>query len=864
MSRLLLAACATSALFLAGCPAAPSSPDAGPLPSADAAAAGPDASAPGADAADTRPGSLTGKVEIFGRTDHSGAKVDVEGAALSATTAADGTFSLPGLLPGAHVLVASLDGYEPERRDVVVDPGASGSVAKITLRIAKLVNARTDVLPLGMLPGGSAFLYLAAFDPALGSGELHVFEPGTGDTKLADRVPNSGVLVNVNNPRLLAYASDLAYLSGMAKLAVYDFETHTSRTISESMFMGSVGFSPDGALLIGLADYDGQKGEGMLLAYSSDDAAVKAIAESVSPMGLQWGEDGRRLAFFKAFDAQAMSGDLHVWDRETGVVTQAVQGASFNGLMPAKDLSSVLYRTDADGVSGIGTLWLRKLSEPAATKLGEAACSNVKVTLDGKHVVFASGCAVDESFNQAGSLTVLDFATGLATPLAAGVGPDLVFYDAAETRLAYVANIDPTLGVVGTLGVWDLANGQGQSGLAANATRLNFGADGSKLTLITDMDADTRRGNLAVYDFATAELRQLATDANGYPVEVSPDGAHVLYLTGMDESDYTGATMWLQRVDGTEAAQKLGTDAAMGHLFSPHGERVAFLSGYANATATGTLTVWDVAAKSAASVTPGVNMTGVTFSGDAESLAYLASFDPGACRGSLHVWRSGTSELTLGEGVGCMDFRFAANDAAVLFKDGTGQLQIRYFDEATTRPIGQNVDFWSLTEDVRHSLLLYDTASLTEPVVTMSAWDLKARATLVLGERVGAPTRTMTRDLNRMIFLANYDSSADTGDLVAYDLVARKGTTLGSQVFWAGTAFDLDHTRMAFLSGYDRTTQTGTLVTTAITGDLAPKPVDGHVGFPVAVSADSLGYVSKPPAGPESWAPGLYVAKVAE
>lgn len=859
MSRLLVAATAVFAVLLAGCPAPQAAPDAG-SPSADAAALPADASGPGADAADTRPGSLTGKVELFGRADHSGVKVDVEGASLAATTADDGTFTLADVPPGPRALVASFEGFEPERREVSVEPGSSVTVPGITLRIAKLVAARTDVLPIGVVPGGTAFVYLAAFDVALGTGELHVFEPGRGDTKLADRVPHTGILANVNNARLLAYASDLAYLSGMAKLSVYDFETHASQVLSDTMFMGSVGFSPDGQLLVGLANYDGQKGEGDLLAYSSDDATAKTVAANVSPMGLQWSEDGHRLAFFKGFDPQAMAGDFHVWDRDVDSVSQVVQGASLNGLMPTKDLTAFVYRTDVDGPSGIGTLWLRKLSEQAAAKLGDDACTNVKATQDGQHVVYATGCTVDENFNQKGALVVLDLASGVSTPLDNGVIPDQVFYDATEARMAYFAQVDAS--ATGSLGVWDLAKGSGRTALAANVSRVAFSPDGTKLTVITDMGADTRRGELQAYDFGTDKLTKLASDANGYPVEVSPDNEHVLYLTGMDEQTFSGATMWLQRLDGSEAAQKLGTDAAMGHLFSPHGARVAFLSGYSNATATGTMQVWDVAAKASTSVVAGVNMTGVTFSGDDQSLAFLSDFDAAACKGSLRVWRAGGSELALGSDVGCMDFRFVAGDQAALFKDGASQLQIRYLDEAQTRALGQNVDFWSLTEDVLHSLLLYDTASLTEPVVTMAAWDLKARASIVLGERVGAPTRTMTPDLNRMVFLANYDSSADTGDLVAYDLVERKASTLGSDVFWAATSFNYEHTRMAFLSDYDRTTQTGTLSTAALTGKIEPKAIDGYVGFPVTVSTDSLGYVSKPPASPESWTPGLYVATV--
>lgn len=850
----ILLLCSTAALFTA-CPEdeATQTPDAG-QPAADASNTDQDAAVAAA------PGNIEGTVALFGRDDQSGVEVQLEGGSRSTVTGADGAFAWSEVEAGNYFVRVSSEGFETERRAITLAAGATLTLPRVTLRVGRLILEDTSVMTLGFPPGSDSMVYLAGVDPMMMTGELHVFHPEAGDVALEREVPRSAIMPSPNM-KLLAYGSDLAFLSGIGRIAVWDFQTHTAQAVAESAFLGALSFSPDSRVLITLTDFDTTTNSGTLVAYRASDATLTTIAEGVSVFGLQWSSAGHRLTFLRNVSMDLGAADLFVWDGESKTAKLMGEQISTGQLAPTSDLSAIVYRRAVDLSTGIGELWVRRLSEEAPEKLGDAACSFLRLDRAETHVLFASNCVQDDSGYQQGTLALFRLADGVKVELAAEVPPDLALFNAAETRIAYLHHAQLTTAPVGALGVFDLTTHQGSTTVGADAEYPVFSSDGAKVLFRSAVDPETLRGTLNVYDFRTGLASELAGDVNRHAMAFSPDNERVVYLTGMNEADYSGAALWLHAL-GAGSGRLVATNAAMGLMFSDGGERLAVLEDYTSEAQSGTLKVLDVASDSLVTLGSAVNLTGAIFSADGASLAFLQDLVPNACKGTLQVWSAGQATATAVAGeVACMEYRFVGPNA-VLFKDQEAAMRLRYFDEEQSRAVGQNADFYSVYDDPRHGLLTWDSTSMMAPVVTMSAWDLAARTGMVVGERLGLPTRTVSGDGHRLVFLADYDGTSDTGRLVSFDLVGRQATTLGNGVFWAGTSFSADRSRVAFLAGFDRHSKTGTLTTARLGATPAPVAVDGFVSFPVAVAPDALGYVSKPPESPEAWTPGFYFAPV--
>jgi hypothetical protein len=79
-------------------------------------------------------GAIQGRLRLQGRTQHEGAFVSVVGR-FSTTTAADGSYSLPGLPPGSYAVEVEMPGYlEAMREGISVAAGAVVDLPDLTLR----------------------------------------------------------------------------------------------------------------------------------------------------------------------------------------------------------------------------------------------------------------------------------------------------------------------------------------------------------------------------------------------------------------------------------------------------------------------------------------------------------------------------------------------------------------------------------------------------------------------------------------------------------------------------------------------------------------------------------------------------------
>ncbi len=78
--------------------------------------------------AGTQPGRVTGQARLEGASSHEGITLTLEGASSSATTDADGRFTLENVPPGAHMVVARRAGYADARQPVQVPAGEAASV----------------------------------------------------------------------------------------------------------------------------------------------------------------------------------------------------------------------------------------------------------------------------------------------------------------------------------------------------------------------------------------------------------------------------------------------------------------------------------------------------------------------------------------------------------------------------------------------------------------------------------------------------------------------------------------------------------------------------------------------------------------
>jgi hypothetical protein len=100
----------------------------------------------------TNPGSLVGRVLLEGATDHSGTLIAISGTSLSATTAADGSFTLGDVPPGVATVTASATGYEAhDYGPVLVSAGTQTALGDTTLAVPRggldgsvVLEGRTD------------------------------------------------------------------------------------------------------------------------------------------------------------------------------------------------------------------------------------------------------------------------------------------------------------------------------------------------------------------------------------------------------------------------------------------------------------------------------------------------------------------------------------------------------------------------------------------------------------------------------------------------------------------------------------------------------------------------------------------------
>jgi hypothetical protein len=87
-------------------------------------------------------GTIEGTVKMSDGTKLPGVTISVKGTELDATTDINGEYRLPGLERGIVTLVASLEGFRTQEKDVIVSPGMT-IVVDITLGMAKISEEAT-------------------------------------------------------------------------------------------------------------------------------------------------------------------------------------------------------------------------------------------------------------------------------------------------------------------------------------------------------------------------------------------------------------------------------------------------------------------------------------------------------------------------------------------------------------------------------------------------------------------------------------------------------------------------------------------------------------------------------------------------
>ena len=109
------------------------------------------------------PGSISGQLQLQGRTNHGG--IIVRAAGLSTTTQADGAFALPGLPAGAHVVEASLPGYLGARADACpVVAGATTTLSPVML-LGGDINQDATINLFDLVVLAAAFTHCPPTDP---------------------------------------------------------------------------------------------------------------------------------------------------------------------------------------------------------------------------------------------------------------------------------------------------------------------------------------------------------------------------------------------------------------------------------------------------------------------------------------------------------------------------------------------------------------------------------------------------------------------------------------------------------------------------------------------------------------------------
>lgn len=818
----------------------------------------PDAGDPNNPDAEVETGGVFGTAQFFGREDHAGITLCVEGTDVQATTSADGSFSLDAVPLGNVVVTATRPPYQPSSIEVVVERNQQADAGDIVLRLGELLHEGEDCIPLGFTPTGEHALYFTDFSPYVGTGSLWSHEVG-GDTELHAGTGASPVAVIASpDGSKLALLRDLSVSTGIGSVVALDLTTRVVKELADEGSVDTLWFTDDSAYLVFMTGVDLVDQTGSLHVVSTDDWTDHELANDVAVYSVERPTSGTTLWFSANLSMSTSTADLYRYelgDAEAELVdTQVLPFPRWLGgdgqpvlylTAPALGYSggtlkawsagtattlasdvpadmvfvdgeeSVVFLSNGDELAGTGTLSRWEVGGGQPTQIAPDVQVGAMRTHDGSKLVYTHD---PDPTTQQGSLAVWDFDEDASHDLGAGAGPWVASEDGS--RIAYFVDFDVDT-QLGALHVFDASSAQ--SALVeqeASTNVLELDSSGAWLAYQRNPIGDTFMGDLWLYDVAADESSLLAAAA--MPVVRWSDGSTLMaYFTDPDASFETA--LGYVRAPSTGQTAQLGRISfAYDHLrFSPGGQEVTFLRNPSTDATSGDLWVWDATKDPWTGTDPGVpvlsNVVAWSVGFFVDGLLLTSDVSANWDSSTLTWWSRQTRALTvLGNGI--------LPDSAIVSTDGS---RVVYFGNVASYP---RVDMY--------------VADLSNPQPTL------------LSEKVHVDSLWMDEQLTRASYVAG--GSGDLGDLTMANLAEGTARTIASDAPYFGIRISPDGARMSFSHDWDTSRSLGTLSTIdTVTPDAAYVPVDDEAPLTHMVSDGHVVYVVQ---STESERSGVYLA----
>lgn len=804
-------------------------------------------------------GRIYGNAQVFGRQDHSGISVRVEGTNLQTTTNPDGSFSLTDVPAGHGVLVASMDPYQPAAAEVFVDPDLETDAGTLTLRLGKLLHGGEDCLPLGFTPNDSHALFLTDFSPFVGTGSLWTHDIQHASQLQAGSGTSPMTIVLSPDGTKVALLRDIAVSTGTGHIVAVDLMNQTVHEIADNGSIDALRFTNDSAFLIFVNNVDPLEQTGALRVVSTTDWSSTDVADNVPVYMVEW-----------------PTTDAVLW---------------FHANLSASDFTSDLYRYELGD------------TEPELVDTG--VLSSVRwLGNDGSPVLYLAAPMLAN-----GSGTLKSWSPGESPrTLAHGVPGDMVFLD-GDDSVVFLSEVDETTSV-GTLSRWEL----GPDTPVQLALDVQSGAvlteDGSTLVYVRDPDPVTSQGSLALWSFETDQTHDLGPAAG--PWRSSRDGSRIAYFANFDLQTQLGSLFVFDTTLGQSTLVEQGASSNVIEL-EPSGSWLAYQRNPIDGTFMGDLWLYDIhndqrtlLAEQALPVvrwSPGATLVAFFVSPDAPfvtALGTIRSLSTGqiAQLGRIsfladHLRFSNDEEVTF--------FRNPASDASGgdlwvwdAAKDpwSGSDLGKLVLDDVLGWSIGFHPDGLLLTSDV--------SADWTSSTLTW--WSRTSRSTTVLGTGILPDSATVALDGSRVLFFTNiayprgdlhvaelsdpvpvllseqahFDSlwvddsmtralyvaggSGDLGDMTIANLPEGTARVLATDAPFFGIRLSPDGSRISFSHDWDPSRSVGNLTALdVLTPDAPPIPIDDEAPLTHLVSKDHVLFVVQAAAAERS---GIYVAPV--
>jgi hypothetical protein len=790
-------------------------------------------------------GVLRGTAQLFGRKEHGGIAIQIEGTSLSTTTGADGTFELTGVPAGTVVLSAAFSPYQPERvLDVAVVADETVTLDPVILRLGKQLRAGEGSVPLGFTPSGAHALYFSDFSPFLGTGTLWAHDVGSDAEVGAGSGVSPMAVVPSPDGNRLAVLRDLAVSTGVGRLLGVDLASGQVAELSDSGSVGAFWFSHDGNHLLYLSDLDAVDQVGDLHIVSTSDWTDRLLAQDVVLSSLEFPETEAVVWFAANLSQVDYSADLYRLDlgaqEPEKVDSRVILGQRWAG----GDGESILYlKAPTDYCQGTLATWT---PGAAPRPLGTGVpCDAVHVRDDAKEVLFLS-----DYVNTVDDGTLRRWVVGPGEPSTLSEHVLAGAQRSADgSKLVYWHDMD-TVSQLAELSVWDFDSSLAHDLGVSAPWRLS--EDGDRLLYFASFDVETQVGDLRTIAFSTGESHVIASDASSNVLEIDPSGRWVAYQMNPILDTFMG-DLWVFDAS-TQQSVLLAEGALPVVRWSPASPFAAFFT------------------------EPDADFV--------TALGHVKALDDGATASLGRVWFL-ADQLRFGEtGEWLTFFRNPVTEAM------TGDLWVwdgavdSWEGDAVGTEVTKNVGAWS-ARMVPTGILVESDITPNWDAATLSFWSLSKRATVVLGANVLPDSAALSVDGEKLLFVSDVkgvstgdlhfvklsdpapvllgkaahmqsfwtdeawsrvafvaNAEGDLGELTVAELPSGTTRVLGEGVPFFGVQPSPDGSTMAFLHGWDSAQTRGQLSTVQF-GDPTAEvmPVDEDAPLTYLVSDDQLFYV---------------------